>query len=145
MIGDPKMVKHLLFSLLLLIAVNSCATYKTHHFPESGEKDFHVDFYSKSGEDQLKYAKQFLGEGDYETAGNLFLKIYEKIENDAPIRQEALLNLGNIYSNILYAGRDYEKALFYLEKLLSEFPNSKFRQSAMESIQNIKKIENHKQ
>ncbi len=139
------MIKQITLSFLLLMIVISCAKYKTHHFPESSEKDFHVDFYSKSGKDQLKYAKQFLGEGDYKTASNLFHKIYENTEVEAPIRQEALMNLGNIYSNVLYAGKDYEKALFYMEKLLAEFPDTKFRQAAEEGIENIKEIKIHKQ
>lgn len=129
--------------LILLLVIASCTRYKTHQYPEANEKDYHVDFYSKSAQDQLKYAKQFAGEGDYETAIDLFLQIYENAKFDSTIRQEALLNLGNIYANVLYTGKDYEKALFYLEKLLKEFPETQFRSVTKESIKNIKELIQH--
>lgn len=137
--GKAVMI-HLITIILLSLILTSCARYKTHQYPGAEEKEYHVAFYSGSGEDQLKYAKQFLGEGDFETAIELFLKIYENTKIDSKIRQEALLNLGNIYSNVLYTGKDYEKALYYLESLLNEFPETEFRASAIESIDYVKKM-----
>lgn len=126
--------------ILLLLLITSCAKYKTHQYPEANVKDYHVDFYTKSGKDQLKYAKQFAGEGDYETAIDLFLRIYENTNLKSAAREEALLNLGNIYANVLYAGKDYKKALSYLEKLTTEFPKSELRPDALESIENVNNL-----
>jgi tetratricopeptide (TPR) repeat protein len=139
-ITGEAVMKHLINLILLSLIITSCARYKAHQYPGADEKEYHIDFYSESGEDQLKYAKQFSGEGDYKTAIDLFLKIYENTKTDSTIRQEALLNLGNIYSNVLYAGKDYEKALYYFEKLLNEFPDTEFRVSVIESIDNVKKM-----
>lgn len=132
-------MKHLI-SIIILSLIASCARYKAHQYPGANEKEYHIDFYSESGEDQLKYAKQFSGEGDYKTALDLFLKIYDNTKTDSTIRQEALFHLGNIYSNVLYAGKDYNKSLYYFEKLLNEFPDTEFRVSAIESIDNVKKM-----
>ena len=103
-----------------------------------------MDFYTKSGKGQLKYAKQFAGEGDYETAIDLFLRIYENSKLESAAREEALLNLGNIYANVLYAGKDYKKALSYLEKLITEFPKSELRPDALEAIESVNKLKEHK-
>lgn len=143
MLRKIKLMKQLMAIIIPLLIIASCARYKTHQYPEANEKDFHVDFYSKSGDDQLKYAKQFAGEGDYETAIDLFLRIYENTKLESAAREEALLNLGNIYASVLYTGKDYEKALYYLEKLLKEFPETQFRSGAVESIKNIKELIQH--
>lgn len=130
---------------ILLFLITSCAGYKTHQYPEANEKEYHVDFYSRSSEDQLEYAKQFAGEGDYKTAISLYLDIYENNEIDSTIRQEALWNLGNAYSNVLYPGKDYQKALYFLEKLLNEFPETPFWPNVAESIANIKNLMLHEE
>ena len=141
-------MRYLLIIILAMIWLASCAGYKTHKYPgtinDENQREVtirdHVDFYSKSGEDQLRYAKQFSGEGDYQTAIELFLNIYQNEMHDPIIRQKALINLGNIYSNVLYSGKDYEKALFYWETLLKEFPETEFRSEAEDSIENIKRL-----
>ncbi|MCB9067204.1 MAG: hypothetical protein R3C41_13310 [Calditrichia bacterium] len=92
-------MKQLMAIIILLLIIASCARYKTHQYPEANEKNYHVDFYTKSGKDQLKYAKQFAGEGDYEKAIDLFQRIYENTKLESAAREEALLNLGNIYAN----------------------------------------------
>ena len=116
------MRKYLTASLLLSALFISCATYKTHKFPESVDREFHVDVYTHSAADRLDYAMQFAGEGDYDRAIDLFSQIYENAEIDPVIRQKALLNLGSVYSNVLFAGRDHQKSLDFLGKLLAEFP-----------------------
>lgn len=145
MLRKIKLMKQLMAIIILLLIIASCARYKTHQYPEANEKNYHVDFYTKSGKDQLKYAKQFAGEGDYEKAIDLFQRIYENTKLESAAREEALLNLGNIYANVLYTGKDYEKTLFYLEKLLKEFPKTEFRSGVTESIKDIKELIRHKE
>lgn len=130
-------------TMILFLFTISCAGYKTHQYPEANEKDFHVDYYTGSGEDQLEFARQFTGEGDYDTAIDLYLKVYENSGNDSLIRQEALLSLGQTYSNVLHSGKDYRKAIYFFKKLLVEFPETQFRSGATESIRNIKGLLHH--
>lgn len=133
---------------IFFLLIISCTGYKTHHYPEPTSDESqdaqtskgHVDFYSRSGEDQLDYAKQFLGEGNYEQAGELFLKIYDDWGLKPGVREEALLNLGRLYSNILNPNRNYQKTILYLEMLLKEFPDGSLRSDALASIASAKEM-----
>ncbi len=99
-----------------------------------------AEFYSKSPEDQLRYAKHAASKGDYDLAIAVYSKLYKDESNDAAIRAEALFRSGKIYSNLLYLYKDYDKALYFFEKLIAEFPDSQFHTDAEQSIKNIHKI-----
>ena len=99
-----------------------------------------VEFYSKSPKGQLRYAKHAASEGDYDLAISVYTRLYKDKSIGAAIRAEALFRLGKIYSSILYTNRDFDKAVYLFEKLISEFPNSEFRLDAEQSIKNIHKL-----
>ncbi len=99
-----------------------------------------TEFYSKSPEDQLRYAKHAASAGDYDLAIAVYTGLYKDRTTDAAIRAEALFRLAKTYSSLLYKNRDFDKAVYLFEKLLSEFPRSQFRGDAEESIKNINKL-----
>lgn len=140
----------LLFSIII-----SCSTrtskkpeepfeeYEIGAYDQWWEKDLSgedIEIYSKSPKDQLRYAKHAASEGDYKTAIKTYLKLYQIETIDSEIGQQALLNLGYNYGNILNPYKNYERAIYFLEKLLSEFPQTKFRSNPEQSIRNIHKL-----
>lgn len=66
--------------------------------------------------------------------------IYQNTLHKPEIRQKALLNLGYIYSSVLFSGKDYENAFFYWQTLLKEFPDTKFRAETEAAIENIQRL-----
>ncbi len=141
-------MRHITIIVLSFLLFISCVGYKTHKYPKPINDDNqkrvtvtdHVDFYTKSGEDQLEYAQQFFGEGNYQTAIVLFLDIYQNALHKPEVRQRALLNLGYIYSSVLFSGKDYDKAFFYWRILLKEFPETEFRAEVERAIENIQRL-----
>lgn len=63
-------------------------------------------------------------------------------ENDAKpeYKERALLRLGGAHSDLLNPKKDYQKALKYLEELISTYPKSELRKDAEERIEVIKKL-----
>ncbi len=99
-----------------------------------------TDVYSKSPKSQLRYAKHAAAEGDYDIAIAVFTRLLKTEEEDSGVRAEALYLLGKIYSNILYPYKDYQKAIYLLEKFIAEYPDSEFRLKAEQSLENIQKL-----
>ena len=146
--------------ILLMSVAMSCSYRKSKQkdeykspFEESHGKEWwevlipeeDVEFYSKSPKDQLRYAKHAAAESKYKTAIETYLKLYQRESIESGIREEALFNLGRIYSSFLYPYKDYEKSMYFFEKLISEFPDSRFRSKTVKAIENLnqlKKISN---
>jgi tetratricopeptide (TPR) repeat protein len=95
---------------------------------------------SPGAESQLRHGALLSSEGKFEEAARAYLRVYENPSHEAKHREEALLRLGGIYSNVLNTGKDYDKALHYLQKLLDEFPESRLREEAEEKIETIREM-----
>lgn len=102
-----------------------------------------IELYSKSPKDQLRYAKHAASDGDYRIAMATYFKLYKNGTVDSAIREEALFRLGKSHANILNLYKNYEMAIYLLEKLLSEFPETKFRVEAEQSMKTIHKLMKH--
>ena len=90
--------------------------------------------------DQLRYPKHAAAESKYKTAIETYLKLYQRESIESGIREEALFNLGRIYSSFLYPYKDYEKSMYFFEKLISEFPDSRFRSKTVKAIENLNQL-----
>lgn len=107
---------------------------------ESIQENPGMEVYSKSPKDQLRYAKHAASEGDYDIAIAVYTRLYTNESIDSAIRAESLFLLGKIYSNLLYPYKDFDKAIYFFEKLIAEFADSRLRFDAEQSIDNIQKF-----
>ncbi len=137
------------WSVIGLIIFSSCTGYKVHKYPELADEPYkedivvsgeHVDFFGKSGADQLRYAKHLSGEMQYERALAYYQKIYQNKTNETKIRAEALYLIGELYRNVLFQKFDTEKSMNIFQQFLEEFPESKFLPNVNESIVNIHRL-----
>ena len=56
------------------------------------------------------------------------------------MKAEALYRLGSTYSDFLNSYKDYDKAIFYLDELLTQYPESEFKDDAQQLKASIIKI-----
>ncbi len=88
----------------------------------------------KNANAKLVYADNLIKLGDYQLA----IKIYEEIYNDDKYkddqRDDAIFKLGLTFESFLYENADLNKAIYYYELLIAEFPLSEHR---LESFQRI--------
>ena len=91
-----------------------------------------------SPEYKLEEARITLSTGDFEGAVDLYLKIYNDEKIDPVFREEALFNLGMMYSDAAGNVEDYEIALKYLRQLSSEFPRTQFKEKTNREIRYIR-------
>ena len=91
-----------------------------------------------SAEFRLEQARITLTTGDFAGAVDLYYKIYSDTTIEGQYRQEALFNLGMMYSDDAETVEDYEEALYYFKKLLSEFRRTTFREKATRQTRYIR-------
>jgi len=91
-----------------------------------------------SPEYKLEEARITLSTGDFQGAVDLYLKIYNDENIDPVFREEALFNVGMMYSEAAENIEDYEIALKYLRQLLSEFQKTQFKEKANREIRYIR-------
>jgi tetratricopeptide (TPR) repeat protein len=77
----------------------------------------------------LHRGKELLARGDYEGAIQEHLKILALAAHRPP-EDEALFNMAWIYAHPGYPNKDYKKSIFFLEKLLKDFPKSSWSEQA---------------
>ena len=97
-----------------------------------------VFVYTDKPESQIKYAKHMTRKRKFDKAIETYLKLYEDKNIKSEYREESLYNLGLLFSNMLYPQRDDKKSRYYFEKLLDEFPQSKFKDMAKEKLEYLK-------
>ena len=77
----------------------------------------------------LHRGKELLAQGDYEGAFNENLKIIS-LAIHRPPEDEALFNMGWIYSHPGNPKKDYGKSIYFYQKLLEDFPQSRWGERA---------------
>jgi outer membrane protein assembly factor BamD (BamD/ComL family) len=101
----------LLFILIILFVIFSgCVTFK--------------DLNTKhNAREKLLHSKELLAKGDYKGAleeNRRILSVYVK----GPPGDEALFNMGLIYSHYKNPEKDYKKSIKYFTKLINNYPQS---------------------
>ena len=133
-----------LLAIILLIGctlkrISTKTTFsKDDFYPESRKWKTEVTIHKSKDEARFETGKQYVKEGLYEKAVQTFLLVYQDQSANKTYREQALLELGKIYSDILNPQKDYEKALVYFEKLISEFPESNLLEEAQKKRENVR-------
>lgn len=131
----------LICSFLFLFILSCSSNFLIDSKDTKEGKSAVVHIYSQDPDDQIEYAKNLSKQGKYEKAIKIYLDIYNNKDVESEYQEEALFNIGLVYSNVFNYKKDFKKSIFYLEKLLEEFPKTKFREKAETKIENIKRIE----
>ncbi len=105
---------------LIVLALQGCATFEN---TRNKIRD-KVEAYQS-----LHHGKKLLAQGDYEGASIENLKILA-LALDRPPEDEALFNLGWICAHPGNPEKDYEKSIFFFNKLLEDFPQSSWSERA---------------
>jgi outer membrane protein assembly factor BamD (BamD/ComL family) len=91
-------------------------------------------------EAELERGRQAAAAGDFDLAIEHYLDVYRDGDAKPEHKERALLRLGGAHSDLLNPKKNYEKALQYLEELVSAYPKSELRKDAEERIEVIKKL-----
>lgn len=91
-----------------------------------------------SPEYKLEEARITLSTGDFQGAVDLYLKMYVDEKIDPVFREEALFNLGMMYSDDAASVEEYETALKYLRQLSADFPKTRFKEKTNREIRYIR-------
>jgi outer membrane protein assembly factor BamD (BamD/ComL family) len=121
-----KIYSILIVSVMLFV---SCA------IPQKTTK---TDVNINSPEFKLKEARLTLSKGDFQGAVDLYLLIYNNDTIDPIYREEALYNLGMMYSGDAASIDEYEIALKYLRQLSSDFPKTQYKEKTNREIRYIR-------
>ena len=76
--------------------------------------------------------------GDYQLGIRIYLEVYNDVKYRDDQRDDAIFKLGKTYESVLYEQADINKAIYYYEFLISEFPLSDRRLEAFQRSQLLK-------
>lgn len=140
------------FLLLSLIVLVSCTEHKLvkdfekQNIPESAagleefklvEEDEAV-ITQKNANAKLVYADNLIKLGNYELAIRTYLEVYEDEKYRDNQRDDALYKLGKTYESVLYEDADINKAIYYYDLIITEFPLSDRRLEAFQRSELLK-------
>jgi len=91
-----------------------------------------------SPEYKLKKARLTLSKGDFQGAVDLYLSLYNDIKVGTVYREEAMFNLGMMYSDEAASIEEYETALKYLRQLSADFPKTQYKEKTNREIRYIR-------
>ena len=120
-----------IYSILIvsLLIVCSCAI---------PQKTIKTNVDKNSPEYKLEEARLTLSKGNFQGAVDLYLIIYKDETIDPGYREEALFNLGMMYSDDAASVEEYEIALKYLRQLSSDFPKTQYKEKTNREIRYIR-------
>ncbi len=122
------LTRYILFLCLFIIA---CAVPRK-------SSDIKNNIKTDSPEYKIEQARVTLSTGDFTGAEDIYLEIYNNKNIEQKYRKESLFNLGMMYTDDAETIEDYEQALKYLRKLLSEFPRNQFIEKSNREIRYIR-------
>lgn len=120
-------ISSILFVSLLIIS--SCAV---------PQKTMQTDINKNSPEYKLNEARLTLSKGNFQGAVDLYLLVYNDETIEPVYREEALFNLGMMYSDDAASIEEYELALKYLRQLTADFPKTQFKEKTNREIRYIR-------
>jgi len=112
-----------------LLIVSSCAI---------PQKTIKTNVDKNSPEYKLEEARLTLSKGNFQGAVDLYLMIYNDETIDPVYREEAVFNLGMMYSDDAASIEEYEIALKYLRQLSSDFPKTQYKEKTNREIRYIR-------
>jgi len=118
--------------------------FEKQEIPQSaaGLEEFKVDEYEedyikkqKNANAKLVYADNLIKLGDYQLGIRIYLEVFEDDKYRDDQRDDAIFKLGKTYESVLYDEADINKAIYYYELLITEFPLSDRRLEAFQRSQ----------
>ena len=118
--------------------------FEKQEIPQSaaGLEEFKVDDYEedyikkqKNANAKLVYADNLIKLGDYQLGIRIYLEVFEDDKYRDDQRDDAIFKLGKTYESVLYEEADINKAIYYYELLITEFPLSDRRLEAFQRSQ----------
>ncbi|MBI4847098.1 MAG: tetratricopeptide repeat protein [Nitrospirae bacterium] len=97
----------------------------------------------QAADEYFNHSRQLIAEGDFNGAIEENRKVISMQPGSAPA-DEALFNIGLIYSHYGNKGKDYKKALDYFEQLVHDYPQSPFLEKAKIWVGVLKDIDKTK-
>jgi outer membrane protein assembly factor BamD (BamD/ComL family) len=128
-----------LVTLAVTLALSAC-TGRTVHRETDETRSMETTLITNPHEAKLERGRQAAAKGDFDLAIQHYLAVYRDGDAKPEYKERALLRLGGAHSDLLNPKKDYQKALKYLEDLVSTYPTSKLRKDAEERIEVIKKL-----
>ena len=92
----------------------------------------------KNANAKLVYADNLIKLGDYQLGIRIYLEVYNDVKYRDDQRDDAIFKLGKTYESVLYGQADIDKAIYYYQLLISEFPLSDRRLEAFQRSQLLK-------
>ena len=92
----------------------------------------------KNANAKLVYAENLIKLGDYQLGISIYLEVYNDVKYRDDQRDDAIFKLGKTYESFLYEEADINKAIYYYELLITEFPLSDRRLEAFQRSQLLK-------
>ncbi len=92
----------------------------------------------KNANAKLVYADNLIKLGDYQLGIRIYLEVYNDVKYRVDQRDDAIFKLGKTYESVLYGQADIDKAIYYYQLLISEFPLSDRRLEAFQRSQLLK-------
>lgn len=98
--------------------------------PDAAAESQSIRIFPNTPSGRLAHAKHLSSTGNYAEATRTYYGLYTDVEADKGIRAEACFRLGQLYSSLLNQQRNEKVAVYFFEKLLSDFRNSEFQAEA---------------
>lgn len=92
----------------------------------------------KNAKAKLVYADNLIKLGDYQLGIRIYLEVYNDVKYREDQRDDAIFKLGSTYESVLYEDADINKAIYYYELLINEFPLSDRRLEAFQRSELLK-------
>ena len=121
-------MKYFFILIVSIIFLISCAV---------PQRAIETNIDKNSPEYRLKEARLTLLKGVFQGAVDLYLNIFNDSAVDTVFREDALFNVGKMYSDAAETEDDYITALKYLRQLKSIFPKTQYKEKTNREIRYI--------
>jgi hypothetical protein len=141
-------MRRIVLCLLVLAAAVGCGkratlnqTYTEGESPMGEpEETYGADVSLKSPEESdLAKAEGLVREQKFDDAQRIFEDLVERAHGD--VREEALYELGDLQGHLLNPNKDYQRAIVTLNRLLAEYPGTKYRLQAEQAIERFESFQ----
>ncbi len=128
-----------------LLAIAGCSlgrvTSSERTTPESSTSSVSMSLHKDEHEAALGRGKEAALAGRFDEAAGIFERVAADRSAKSELREQALLQLGSVFTNVLNPTRDEKRARGYYQALLDDFPESKLRTEAQQRIDELQPSE----
>lgn len=141
---DAISVRLIVPALLLPVLLAACSLGRTTRTStetsETRSTGSSISLHGDPAEALLERGKQLAMDGDWNAAAEAFEEVTRNAAAKPEHRAAALFKLGDLHSNVLNPGRNYEVALAWYGRVVSEFPESEEAPKAQEAMEALRGV-----